>query len=209
MHPALKDPGVVHIWYNIPLCTIFSQKSNGDTLRTKLRDSKSTPQSIINFEGGFFSYSVWQTPGGYQKTIQGPQPPGPAGVGMSILIRTILREISRGYQSSQPLSRDQVFSIPWTTQLFHTGNNQAPCMALAHLGQFKFHCRNLVTQLNSQYGQNCIGPIQKIKSGNSPSRISLSDFHIYCPPFITWGLFLQLINILDLILSLFTFHLLK
>ncbi|MBW0478645.1 hypothetical protein O181_018360 [Austropuccinia psidii MF-1] len=23
MHPVLKDPGVVHIWYNIPLCTIF------------------------------------------------------------------------------------------------------------------------------------------------------------------------------------------
>ncbi|MBW0563363.1 hypothetical protein O181_103078 [Austropuccinia psidii MF-1] len=23
MHPVLKDPGVVHMWYNIPLCTIF------------------------------------------------------------------------------------------------------------------------------------------------------------------------------------------
>ncbi|MBW0477622.1 hypothetical protein O181_017337 [Austropuccinia psidii MF-1] len=40
MHPVLKDPGVVHIWYNIPLCTIFTQQSNGDSLRTKLRDSK-------------------------------------------------------------------------------------------------------------------------------------------------------------------------
>ncbi|MBW0528798.1 hypothetical protein O181_068513 [Austropuccinia psidii MF-1] len=35
------------------------------------------------FEEGLFSYSVWQFPGSYQKTIQGPQPPGPAEVGLS------------------------------------------------------------------------------------------------------------------------------
>ncbi|MBW0586763.1 hypothetical protein O181_126478 [Austropuccinia psidii MF-1] len=96
--PALKDPGVVHIWYNIPLCTIFAQKSNGDIFRTKLHDSKSSHQSITNFEGVFSSYSVWQFPGGYQKTIQGPQPPGPAGIGLSILISTVLRAILRGYK---------------------------------------------------------------------------------------------------------------
>ncbi|MBW0475205.1 hypothetical protein O181_014920 [Austropuccinia psidii MF-1] len=28
MHPVLKDPEVVHIWHNIPLCTIFSQCHN-------------------------------------------------------------------------------------------------------------------------------------------------------------------------------------
>ncbi|MBW0486995.1 hypothetical protein O181_026710 [Austropuccinia psidii MF-1] len=28
MHPILKVAGVVHIWYYIPLCTIFSQKFN-------------------------------------------------------------------------------------------------------------------------------------------------------------------------------------
>ncbi|MBW0590398.1 hypothetical protein O181_130113 [Austropuccinia psidii MF-1] len=40
MHPVFKDPGVVHIWYNIPLCTIFSEQSNGDIFRTKLCDSR-------------------------------------------------------------------------------------------------------------------------------------------------------------------------
>ncbi|MBW0541813.1 hypothetical protein O181_081528 [Austropuccinia psidii MF-1] len=82
MHPALKDQGVAHIWYNIPLCTIVSQQSNVEVSRTELRDSKSSLQSITNSKGGFFSYSVWQLPGGYQKTIQAPQPPGPAGVGL-------------------------------------------------------------------------------------------------------------------------------
>ncbi|MBW0561435.1 hypothetical protein O181_101150 [Austropuccinia psidii MF-1] len=47
--------------------------------------------------------SVWQFPGDYQKTIWGPQPPGPAGVGLSILMGTILRAILRGYQSFQLL----------------------------------------------------------------------------------------------------------
>ncbi|MBW0482224.1 hypothetical protein O181_021939 [Austropuccinia psidii MF-1] len=107
--------------------------------------SKSSPQSITNFEGGCFSYSVWQCRGGYQKTIQGPQPPGPAEAWLSIPIGTILREILRGNQSFQLFSRHQVFSIPWTTQLVHTRSNQASCMALVHLGQFIFHCGNSVT----------------------------------------------------------------
>ncbi|MBW0492015.1 hypothetical protein O181_031730 [Austropuccinia psidii MF-1] len=180
MHPALKDPGVVHIWYNIPLCTIFAQQSNGDASRTKLPDSKSSPQSITNFEGGFLIYSVWRFPGSYQKTIRGPQPPGPAEVGLSIL---------RCYQFSQSFSRNQVLSIPWTTQLVHTCSNPASCMALAHLGQFIFNCGNSVTQFNSHDGQDCIGPIKIIQPGDSPFRISLSAFHIYWPPSITWGLF--------------------
>ncbi|MBW0491548.1 hypothetical protein O181_031263 [Austropuccinia psidii MF-1] len=96
MHPILNDPGVVHIWYNIPLCTIFAQKFNGNIFRTKLSDPKSSPQSITIFKGGLFSCSVWKFPGGYQKTICGPLPPGLAGVGLSILIRTILGEILRG-----------------------------------------------------------------------------------------------------------------
>ncbi|MBW0531115.1 hypothetical protein O181_070830 [Austropuccinia psidii MF-1] len=43
MHPVLKDPEVVNIWYNIPLCTIFSHQSNGKIFRTKLGDSQSSP----------------------------------------------------------------------------------------------------------------------------------------------------------------------
>ncbi|MBW0563754.1 hypothetical protein O181_103469 [Austropuccinia psidii MF-1] len=52
MHPVLKVAGVVHIWYYIPLCTIFAQKFNGDAFRTKsqnpmpiLKEDLSTHQS--------------------------------------------------------------------------------------------------------------------------------------------------------------------
>ncbi|MBW0496252.1 hypothetical protein O181_035967 [Austropuccinia psidii MF-1] len=47
MHPVLKVAGVVHVWYYIPLCTIFAQKFNGDVFRTKFHDSKSRSQNPI------------------------------------------------------------------------------------------------------------------------------------------------------------------
>ncbi|MBW0572136.1 hypothetical protein O181_111851 [Austropuccinia psidii MF-1] len=130
-----------------------------------------------------------------RRSFQDPNHLALQRLGCHFLIRTILREILRSYQSFQSVSRHQVLSIPWTTQLVHTGSNQASRMALAQLGQFIFHWGNPVTQLNSQDGQNCIGPIQTVLPDDSPSRISLSVFHIYWPPFITWGLFPQLINI--------------
>ncbi|MBW0585023.1 hypothetical protein O181_124738 [Austropuccinia psidii MF-1] len=41
---VLKVAGMVHIWYYIPLCTIFAQKSNGDVFRTQFHLSKSRSQ---------------------------------------------------------------------------------------------------------------------------------------------------------------------
>ncbi|MBW0465756.1 hypothetical protein O181_005471 [Austropuccinia psidii MF-1] len=42
---VLKVAGVVHIWYYIPLCTIFAQKSNGDILRSHFHLSISRSQN--------------------------------------------------------------------------------------------------------------------------------------------------------------------
>ncbi|MBW0467550.1 hypothetical protein O181_007265 [Austropuccinia psidii MF-1] len=83
MHSVLKDRewciyGIIYHY-----APFFAQQSNVDTFRTQLRNSKSSPKSIIIFKEGLFSYSVWQFPGGYQKTIQGPQPPVPADFGLS------------------------------------------------------------------------------------------------------------------------------
>ncbi|MBW0530940.1 hypothetical protein O181_070655 [Austropuccinia psidii MF-1] len=49
MHPVLKDAGVVHIWYYIPLCTIFAKQSNGDVFRTQFYDLKSRSQNPSPF----------------------------------------------------------------------------------------------------------------------------------------------------------------
>ncbi|MBW0572858.1 hypothetical protein O181_112573 [Austropuccinia psidii MF-1] len=43
--PYSRFAGVVHIWYYIPLCTIFAQKFNGDVLRTQFHLSKSRSQN--------------------------------------------------------------------------------------------------------------------------------------------------------------------
>ncbi|MBW0571271.1 hypothetical protein O181_110986 [Austropuccinia psidii MF-1] len=94
MYPVQKDPGVVHIWYNIPSCTVFAQQSNGDAFRTQLCHSDSSPQIHHPFEQSF-SLAI---PGRYQKTIWGPQPHGPAGVGLLFNLRIIQGVISRVYQ---------------------------------------------------------------------------------------------------------------
>ncbi|MBW0491600.1 hypothetical protein O181_031315 [Austropuccinia psidii MF-1] len=45
MHPVLKVAVVVHIWYYIPLCTIFAQQFNGDVFRTQFHLSESRSQN--------------------------------------------------------------------------------------------------------------------------------------------------------------------
>ncbi|MBW0511375.1 hypothetical protein O181_051090 [Austropuccinia psidii MF-1] len=45
MHPILKGAGVVHIWYYIPLCTIFAQQFNGYLFRTQFHLSISRSQN--------------------------------------------------------------------------------------------------------------------------------------------------------------------
>ncbi|MBW0515492.1 hypothetical protein O181_055207 [Austropuccinia psidii MF-1] len=45
MHPLPKVAGVVHVWYYLPLCTIFAQKFNGDVFRTTFHNSKSRSQN--------------------------------------------------------------------------------------------------------------------------------------------------------------------
>ncbi|MBW0528009.1 hypothetical protein O181_067724 [Austropuccinia psidii MF-1] len=98
MYPIPKDPGVVHVWYNIPLFTIFAQKSNGDVFRTKLCLFNSSPQIHQPFQRRTFQSFSLAIPGGYQKTMQGPQPPGPTGVGLLFHFSIIQRLISRGSQ---------------------------------------------------------------------------------------------------------------
>ncbi|MBW0526240.1 hypothetical protein O181_065955 [Austropuccinia psidii MF-1] len=98
---------MVHIWYNLTLCTNFAQKSNGDAFRTKLCLSISNTQIRHPFRRKSFQSFSLAILGGYQKTIQGPQPPGPAAVGLYFVFRIIPRVIKRGHQSFNQFSRHQ------------------------------------------------------------------------------------------------------
>ncbi|MBW0583010.1 hypothetical protein O181_122725 [Austropuccinia psidii MF-1] len=133
---CMRQPRMVHIWYYIPLCTIFPQKSNGDVLRTKSSRSNFSPQIHHPFQrktSQSFSLAIH---GGYQKTIQGPQPPGLVGVGLYFLSGIFQGKFQEVIKHSISCQGIKYFSIPWTTQLVHTGCIQESCMALALLGQF-------------------------------------------------------------------------
>ncbi|MBW0504222.1 hypothetical protein O181_043937 [Austropuccinia psidii MF-1] len=101
--------------------------------------------------------------GGYQKTIQGPQPPGLEGVGLAIIsglfqgpsqMLFIIQSVVKAASTSILLGQ-----LNWSIQ----AAINYTCMNLAPLGQFIFHCGNSITQFNSHNGQNCIGPIQTVQ----------------------------------------------
>ncbi|MBW0593816.1 hypothetical protein O181_133531 [Austropuccinia psidii MF-1] len=105
MHPVLKVTGVGHIWYYIPLCTIFAQKSNADLFRTQFHVSKSRSQNTAPIlKEDFLTHQS-----GNQKTIQESQPPIPAGVGLEISFRSIPRAFSEVIHNFNQFSRHQVF----------------------------------------------------------------------------------------------------
>ncbi|MBW0533644.1 hypothetical protein O181_073359 [Austropuccinia psidii MF-1] len=75
-------PMMVHIWYDIRLCTILPEKSNGDVFRTKLYHSNPSPQIHHPFQRKNSQPCSPAIPGGYQQIIQGLPPPGSAGGGL-------------------------------------------------------------------------------------------------------------------------------
>ncbi|MBW0581374.1 hypothetical protein O181_121089 [Austropuccinia psidii MF-1] len=107
MDPIPKDPGMAHIWYNIPSCTIIAQQSNGDVFRTQICNFNSSPRIHHPIQNKTFQSFSLSIPDGYQKTICGPQPPGPAGVGLLFHFRIIQGVISRGHQSFNQFLRNQ------------------------------------------------------------------------------------------------------
>ncbi|MBW0505850.1 hypothetical protein O181_045565 [Austropuccinia psidii MF-1] len=109
MHPVLKVAGVLHIWYYIPLCTIFAQKFNGDVFRNKIHLSKSrsqNPTPILKEDSLTHQFgNLWRQAEDHSRIpITWPCR---SWVGNSF--RIIPRAILRGYTSFNQLPRHQVF----------------------------------------------------------------------------------------------------
>ncbi|MBW0544503.1 hypothetical protein O181_084218 [Austropuccinia psidii MF-1] len=112
MHPVLKVAGVVHIWYYIPLCTIFAQQFNGDVFRTQFHLSKSRSQNPMPILKEDFlthqSGNPWR-----QSEDHSRIPitwPCRSWVGNSY--RIIPRAILTGYKSFQSVVKASSISIP-------------------------------------------------------------------------------------------------
>ncbi|MBW0593575.1 hypothetical protein O181_133290 [Austropuccinia psidii MF-1] len=109
MDPVLKVAGVVHIWYYIPLCTIFAQQFNNDFLRTqfhlsKPRSQNSTPiskEDFLTHQSG----NLWQQSEDHSRIPS----PGPAGVGLAINSGLFQGTFSEVIHCFNQFSRNQVF----------------------------------------------------------------------------------------------------
>ncbi|MBW0490511.1 hypothetical protein O181_030226 [Austropuccinia psidii MF-1] len=60
MYSVTRDSGMVHMWYNIPLFTHFSQQWNGMLSGPDYAFLIQVPKSMTNVEGSLFSHSVLQ-----------------------------------------------------------------------------------------------------------------------------------------------------
>ncbi|MBW0562686.1 hypothetical protein O181_102401 [Austropuccinia psidii MF-1] len=103
--------------------------------------SNKVPKYITHFQSNSFQSFSLAICGSYQKTIKVPQPPGPAAVGLNFLFRIIPIVISRGYQSFNQFSRNQV--------LWYSLENS--------IGPYRLYSRNL-------YGLGPFGPIHSQSS---------------------------------------------
>ncbi|MBW0510782.1 hypothetical protein O181_050497 [Austropuccinia psidii MF-1] len=111
MHPVLNVAGVMHIWYYIPLCTVFAQQFNGDGFRTKFHLSKSRSQNATPISKEDFithqSDNPWQQSEDYSRIpITWPCR---SWVGNSFRITP--RAILRGYTLFQSVFKASSISI--------------------------------------------------------------------------------------------------
>ncbi|MBW0543557.1 hypothetical protein O181_083272 [Austropuccinia psidii MF-1] len=155
---VLEVAGVVHIWYYIPLCTIFAQQSNGDVFRTHFHLSISRSQNPMPISKEDYS--------AHQSDKLWWQSEDSSRISTTCICRswvgTLFRIIQKGpilkryYINAISCQGIKYFNTPWTTQFIRTGLIQSTCMALAQLGHFIFHFVNSITQFKFQDGQNCI-----------------------------------------------------
>ncbi|MBW0585300.1 hypothetical protein O181_125015 [Austropuccinia psidii MF-1] len=108
---VLEVAGLVHIWYYIPLCTIFAQEFNGEAFRSKFHNpiSRSQNPTPISKE----DYSTHQSDKLWRQSEDSSRIPTTC--------------ICRSWVGIK------YFNTPWTTQFIRTGLIQSTCMALAQL----------------------------------------------------------------------------
>ncbi|MBW0579060.1 hypothetical protein O181_118775 [Austropuccinia psidii MF-1] len=134
---------------------------------------------------------------------------GPAGVGLEIHSGLFQGPSSEVIHYFNQFSRNQVFQYSLDSSI---GLYRRQSINLYVLGPIRpiqsstvgIHSHSSISRWPELYW-----PDSDNTADDPSSRISLSVFHIYWPPFSTWGLFPQLLNILDLVLSLFSFTSIK
>ncbi|MBW0544724.1 hypothetical protein O181_084439 [Austropuccinia psidii MF-1] len=99
MHPVLKDAGVVHIWYYIPLCTMFAQQSNGDVFSTQFQGPQNSSPTLKEDSSAHHSGNPWRLSEDNSRTPT----TWPCRIWVGNAFRIIPRAILSGYASFNQL----------------------------------------------------------------------------------------------------------
>ncbi|MBW0472206.1 hypothetical protein O181_011921 [Austropuccinia psidii MF-1] len=162
---VLEVAGVVHIWYYIPLCTIFAQQSNGDVFRTHfhLSISRSQNPTPISKE----DYSAHQSDKLWQQSEDSSRIPTTCicRSWVGTLFRIIQRANSQEvlHQCNQ-LSRHQVFQYSLDNSVHPYRPHSINLYGLDPIGSFhiplcEFHYTVQISRWSERYF-----PIRKIQS---------------------------------------------
>ncbi|MBW0590917.1 hypothetical protein O181_130632 [Austropuccinia psidii MF-1] len=128
MNPVLKVAEVVHIWYHIPLCTIFAQQFNGNVVSTQFHLSKSRSQNSIPISKEDFLTHQSGNPWRQSEDHSGIPITWPCRSWVGYFIQDYSKGHSQSlYILSISFQGIKYFNTPWTTQFGHTGVNQPVC----------------------------------------------------------------------------------
>ncbi|MBW0528039.1 hypothetical protein O181_067754 [Austropuccinia psidii MF-1] len=128
---------------------------------------------------------------------------------VALSFRIILREFPEVIQSLNQFSRHHIFQYSLDNSIGPYRRQSINLYVLGPIGTVQSSTVGIQSHSSIPRWPELYWPNSDNTASDPPSRISLSVFHIYWPPFSTWALFPQSINILDLLLSLFSFTLLK
>ncbi|MBW0522632.1 hypothetical protein O181_062347 [Austropuccinia psidii MF-1] len=162
MHPVLKVAEVVHIWYYIPLCTIFAQKFNVDVFRTKFHNSKSRSQNPtpISKEDSL----AHQSGNPWRQSEDHSRIPitWPCRSWVCSFIQDYSKSILRGYKVFQSGVKASSISIllgqlNWCIQ----ASIKQPVCPWPNWANSIFHCGNSITQLRFKMARTVLAQFRQ------------------------------------------------
>ncbi|MBW0541176.1 hypothetical protein O181_080891 [Austropuccinia psidii MF-1] len=162
IHPILKVAGVGHIWYYIPLCTIFSQQFNGEVFMTKFHNSNSRSQDPIPISKEDSLTHQFGNP--WQQSEDHSRLPitWPCRSWVGNLIHDYSKGILRGYSVFQSVFKASSISIllgqlNWSIQ---ASINQPVC-PWPNWANSIFHCGNSITQFNFKMARTVLAQFRQ------------------------------------------------
>ncbi|MBW0582422.1 hypothetical protein O181_122137 [Austropuccinia psidii MF-1] len=169
----------VHIWYYIPLCTIFTQQSNGDVFRTKFHNLKSRSQNPTPIwkedSSTHQSGNLWRQSEDHSRTPT----TWPCRSWVGHFIQNYSKGILRGYKVFQSVYKASSISITlgqliWSIQ----ASIKQPVCPWPNCVNSTFHCGNSITQFIFKMARTVLAQLRQYSWCSTFQDQSFSFSHI-------------------------------